>query len=68
MQKILSMLCFVFFILFSPLTKISFACSFNCGGTFEKDNQYGIKTTSHSGFKTHEFYSKARKHIISGTR
>ena len=61
MKKILLMLYFVFFILFSPLTKISFACSFNCVGTFEKDNKYGIKTTSHSGFKTHEFYSMPKK-------
>lgn len=61
MEKILLMLCFVFFILFSTLSKISFACSFNCGGTYTEGNEYGLKTTSHSGFETHEFYSMPKK-------
>ena len=42
-------------ILFLQLSNISFACSFNCGGTYTEGNEFGLKTTSQSGFKKHIF-------------
>ena len=48
-------------ILFFQLSNISFACSFNCGGTFEEGNTYGLKTTSHSGYKRHVFGQMPKK-------
>ena len=48
-------------IIFLQLSNISFACSFNCGGTFTEGNKYGLKTTSHSGYKRHEFYQMPKK-------
>ena len=61
MKKILIMIFFVFFILFLPFTKISFACNFNCGGTYTKNDEYGLKTTSHSGYKKHAFWHVPKK-------
>ena len=31
------------FILLLHLNNISFACSFNCGGTYTKNDEYGLK-------------------------
>ena len=50
------------FILLSYLNNISFACSFNCGGTYTKNHEYGLKTTSHSGYKKHAFYYMPKNH------
>ena len=49
------------FILLLHLNNISFACSFNCGGTYTKNDEYGLKTTSHSGYKKHAFYHMPKK-------
>ena len=49
------------FILLLYLNNISFACSFNCGGTYKKNDEYGLKTTSHSGYKKHAFYYMPKK-------
>ncbi len=46
------------------LNNISFACSFNCGGTYTKNSEYGLKTTSHSGYKKHAFYYMPKKIIL----
>ena len=54
--KILAM-----FILSLHLNNDSFACSFNCGGTYTKGNEYGLKTTSHSGYKKHAFWNMPKK-------
>lgn len=37
------------------------ACSFNCGGTYTKGHEFGLKTTSHSGYKKHAFYWMPKK-------
>lgn len=37
------------------------ACSFNCGGTYQKGDEFGLKAPSHSGFKTHEFYNMPKR-------
>ena len=55
------------FILLLNLNNISFACSFNCGGTYFEDDQFGLKAPSHSGFKNHAFYMgpTAKKHSFT---
>ena len=54
--KILAM-----FILSLHLNNDSFACSFNCGGTYTKGNEYGLKTRPHSGYKKHAFWNMPKK-------
>ena len=49
--KILAM-----FILSLHLNNDTFACSFNCGGTYTKGNEHGLKTTSHSRYKKLTFW------------
>jgi hypothetical protein len=51
--KYISLLSLLFF--FLQISNVSFGCSFNCGGTYTKGNEFGLKTTSKSGFKKHVF-------------
>lgn len=37
------------------------ACAFNCGGTYTDGTDFGLKTTSQSGFKRHMFYNMPKK-------
>ena len=48
-------------ILFSQTINIANACSFNCGGTYTKGHKFGLKATSHSGFKKHQFSHMPKK-------
>ena len=49
------------FVLLLHLNNISFACSFNCSGTYTKNSEYGLKTTSNSGYKKQAFYYMPKK-------
>ena len=43
------------------LSATSSACSFNCGGTYQKGNEFGLKAPAHSGYKAHSFFNLPKR-------
>ena len=49
------------------LPATSSACSFNCGGTYQKGNEFGLKAPAHSGYKAHSFFIFQSENIPTNT-